>query len=85
MRRRAFDGVVLLALGVFAPGCQELVSNTTAKSYVKECVLPDDQASTLSGKWRATPVPVAFHEGDFSGDEMKMVFSRWKHERRQKR
>jgi hypothetical protein len=39
-------------------------------ALVKECILPPEQSGTISGKWNATPIPVAFHSGDFSPAEM---------------
>lgn len=33
------------------------------KEVVKECVLPEDQKGTLSGRWKVTPIPIAFHAG----------------------
>jgi hypothetical protein len=37
---------------------------------IKACVLPTDQKATLAGKWKITPVPIAFHQGDFSSEEI---------------
>lgn len=42
-------------------------------SIIKDCVLPDDQAGTLTAKWRVTPIPIAFHEGDFSDAEIAEI------------
>lgn len=58
---------ISVVLGLtFMTGCAESVNSTV----IKECVLPDDQRGTLSGKWRNTPIPIAFHEGDFTSSEM---------------
>ena len=42
-------------------------------SFVTTCQLPSDQSGTLSGHWGVTPVPVAFHSGDFSNAEMATI------------
>jgi hypothetical protein len=42
-------------------------------SVVKECVLPQDQLGTLTGKWRTTPVPIALHQGDFNSSEAAQI------------
>jgi hypothetical protein len=42
-------------------------------SVVKDCVLPQDQLGTLTGKWRTTPVPIALHQGDFSSSEAAQI------------
>lgn len=55
-----------LILGIVAGGCAPIKD----KSVVKECVLPSDQVGTLTGKWQATPIPIAFHQGDFAADEV---------------
>lgn len=60
-----FLGVLLCSL----PGCALNFGDSTA-SVVKACVLPADQKGTLAGKWKVTPVPVAFHQGDFSDEEI---------------
>lgn len=41
--------------------------------FVMGCVLPADQTGTLSGKWKIPPVPIAFHEGDFSAAEINVM------------
>jgi hypothetical protein len=38
---------------------------TARKELVKECILPSEQAATLSGKWGATPIPISFKSGNF--------------------
>jgi hypothetical protein len=43
------------------------------KKIITECILPADQTGTLSGNWRRTPIPVAFHAGDFNAEEMSDI------------
>lgn len=62
---RFVAAVSMASLAACAPAKKDQV--------VKECVLPDDQAGTLTGKWRTTPIPIAFHQGDFSTDEMNAI------------
>ncbi|MEK7692213.1 MAG: matrixin family metalloprotease [Bdellovibrionota bacterium] len=57
-------GMALLAA---LTGCAP--ETTAQKSYVKTCQLPSDQTGTLSGRWKAAPIPVALKSGDFSAEE----------------
>lgn len=52
-------------------GCAEPEGN----NYVKTCVLPNDQAGTISGRWSAIPIPIAAYEGDFNAEEQKVISS----------
>jgi hypothetical protein len=36
---------------------------------IKDCVLPEDQSSTLNGKWPVLPVPIALRAGDWNDTE----------------
>ena len=63
---------LLLSLGA---GCA-IFSGKTSAVLVKECVLPTDQAGTLAGKWRVTPVPIALQQTvDWSAEEVQAVTS----------
>lgn len=41
-----------------------------SNKVVKECILPEDQAGSLAGRWPSSPIPVAVHEGDFDSSEV---------------
>src|SRR5438874_4254283 len=72
----------MVAAAVFLWGVVELPGCAKRHSLLKACVLPGDQAGTLSGHWRATPVPIAFHEGDFTAAEINQMTSAaetWNH------
>jgi hypothetical protein len=38
-------------------------------SFTKMCNIPSDQTGTLEGRWLTKPIPVAFHNGDFSSND----------------
>jgi hypothetical protein len=59
----------LLAGAFFLTSCALYAPGTT-KAVSKVCLIPSDQSGTISGKWPATPVPIAFHNGDFSSAEL---------------
>jgi hypothetical protein len=65
---------LLLAAGLTAvlSGCALNLSGSEA-SVIKTCVLPTDQKATLAGKWKALPIPVAFHQGDFADSEISAI------------
>lgn len=54
----------------FGTGC---ALSKDKKKTVTECILPSDQTGTLSGKWTANPIPIAFQSGAFSSDEMAAI------------
>lgn len=62
--------LITLLIGPFGMSCG---AQKKSKNMVRECVLPQDQLGTLSGRWRLAPVPVAFHAGDFSNEEMHEI------------
>lgn len=72
-------GFVTALLSVTA--CAPLVPGGT-EAVETECILPADQAKTLTGHWEALPVPIAFESGD-SGfqteevDEMIAAADTW--------
>lgn len=41
-----------------------------SKIFLKDCILPDDQAGSLTGRWNTIPVPLAFQAGAFSDAEL---------------
>lgn len=43
------------------------------RAVVKECILPSDQSATLSGKWRATAVPIALQRGVYTDDQATAI------------
>lgn len=58
-----------LMIGAFVfSGC---ASDTN--SVVTTCDVPSDQSMTISGKWAVTPVPIAFHSGDWAPGEMSAI------------
>ncbi len=59
--------VLCLAIGQLS-GCAR-----KGAGLVSTCTLPDDQVGTLSGRWKAPPVPIAFHTGDFTAEEMSEI------------
>ena len=46
-----------------------------SQPVVTQCILPADQAGSLSGRWTVQPIPIAFHQGDFSGSEINAMVS----------
>lgn len=61
------------ALALVLASCQLGPRGSSSTGLVKECVLPSEQSQTISGHWTMTPVPVAFHSGDFSSAEMAEI------------
>src|SRR4051812_42379691 len=49
-------------LGAALSACA-LGGSDSNKPLVKDCVLPPDQAATIAGHWRVTPIPIAFATG----------------------
>lgn len=43
------------------------------EGFVKECILPEDQSSSLTGHWPTTPIPLAVHAGDFFPEEISAI------------
>lgn len=60
------SGAAVLSL---LSGCA-LKFGDEASGVIKACILPTDQKGTLAGRWKVTPIPVAFHQGDFSAEEL---------------
>lgn len=60
--------IILSLPWIFILSCAPEKKN---QPLVKECILPEDQIATLSGKWPAVPVPLAVKAGEFSPDEIK--------------
>jgi hypothetical protein len=50
-----------------------LYSPSSSKTYTKDCIVPQDQSGTVSGKWNALPIPIAFAQGQFSQDEINAI------------
>jgi hypothetical protein len=45
-------------------------SGTSTTPVITQCIIPADQSATISGHWPTTPIPLAFHQGDFSASEI---------------
>ncbi|MBC7691622.1 MAG: matrixin family metalloprotease [Methylotenera sp.] len=70
--RLTLSGLLFLAL--LSPlSLTSCAAQNGKKAYVKECVLPAEQSSTLAAQWRVTPVPIAFKAGQFSVEEMAAI------------
>jgi hypothetical protein len=69
--RQSSLGFALSLLAVLVSACAQ----TNTGVLVKECVLPSDQSGTLLGKWTLKPVPIAFHQGDFSSSEISAMIA----------
>lgn len=63
-------GFVLLGISCSLSGGS---SNSTTAAIVKTCIIPSDQTGTIAGHWPTIPVPLAFHQGDFSPSEMTTI------------
>lgn len=61
--------VSMIAFIILTSGC----AKNSDESVIKDCSLADDQLGTLSGKWRNTPIPIAFHQGDFTSTEIATI------------
>ena len=53
--------------------CVQKETQEEVIQVTKECSLPADQAGTLGGKWKVTPVPIAMKRGDFHPDEVTAI------------
>lgn len=62
--------MAVLCLTLLLNACALGSPDPKAKEFIKECILPTDQASTIGGHWRVTPIPIAFHQGDWQPDEI---------------
>jgi hypothetical protein len=45
-------------------------SQQSSTQIVRTCVIPTEQAQTLTGNWKKLPLPISFHQGDFSAEEL---------------
>lgn len=52
----------LILLSLLLGGCAPPMDDGL---LVTECVLPEDQSGTLSGRWKVQPIPIAFRSGQF--------------------
>jgi hypothetical protein len=66
----ALHGAALLL--VTLGGCSLGFHPKEAK-LVKQCILPKDQVGTLAGHWKALPIPISFHQGDFGEEEISAI------------
>ncbi len=64
----------IIAIAVLCAGVQAC-SPRNQPSVITQCVLPDDQVKTLAGKWNALAVPIAFHGGDFTTDQITAMLA----------
>lgn len=72
----ALPWVILLILAVGGlTNCAKARTpkKATQSTLVKQCILPDDQAGTLSGRWKKLPVPIAVKTGNFDDAEINEI------------
>ncbi len=68
-RLGALATFVVLGTVSLVGGCASEKEGTKS-NIVKECILPEDQSATLSGRWKATPVPISLSvSGQFDAQE----------------
>ena len=65
--RRSLSVLMLCFLGT---GCALGQNGAKTTSLVTECVIPTEQAASISGRWRVSPIPISFHAGDWEPDEI---------------
>lgn len=53
-------------------GCS-ISSSSSGQMLIKTCNVPSDQSGTISGHWPKTPIPIAFHQGDFNPTETGQI------------
>ncbi len=61
---------ISLSLGCLSLLIHACASQKKNQTLVRECVLPDDQSATLSGRWSTVPVPIAVKAATFEGEEL---------------
>src|SRR4051812_47453557 len=61
---------VLLIPALFGTACALYKPGLGTAPLVTTCNIPGDQSGTVSGHWTTTPIPVAFHTGDFTPAEV---------------
>lgn len=62
---------VALCLALAFSGIGACGPSKRKSKLVKECVLPDDQAGTMLGKWKVTPIPIKLSLGGNYNDQEK--------------
>jgi len=65
-----------LGLALLVTGCAQDLN----ESYVRSCVVFQDQTGTFDGKWKVAPVPLAVEAGKFSEFEkstIRMAVQQW--------
>lgn len=73
MKGRGGRAAAVLGISLALHGCA-IYGTSSNRAVVKECVLPSDQAATLSGRWRVLPVPVAFQNAsNFDSQEVNEI------------
>ncbi|MGK5083397.1 matrixin family metalloprotease [Bdellovibrionota bacterium FG-1] len=66
--------ITALLAGVIGHGCALGTDNSTpTPQLVKACIVPSDQAATIAGHWRISPIPIAFHQNDWQPDEIAEI------------
>ena len=53
--------------------CLQSCAPKDGDEVVKECVLPQDQSETISGRWSKTVIPIALKQGDFNPTETAAI------------
>lgn len=64
---------IALSWGLATACAPKNSKKTDEKTYIKECILPEEQQFSLQGKWSATPIKFAFKNGDWSGSDIAAV------------
>jgi hypothetical protein len=67
---RVLRFVGLVALISLNSSC---IFRSSTSAVVTGCDLPEDQSSTISGRWRVVPVPIAVRAEDFEADEIQAL------------
>ena len=66
------QAIVIALILAFLTGC---ALGDGSKSVTKQCNIPADQKNTISGAWKITPIPVAFHTSDFNTEEQSTIMN----------
>jgi hypothetical protein len=81
-RKQSLLGALLCLLGHGVTGCAVFPQGST-NPITLECILPEDQTETLSGRWKTLPIPLAIEAesgGGFPQSEAEIIIAaadRW--------
>jgi len=70
-----FEVSVIISVSLVFYSCALYSPSSSDRIVVKTCAIPADQAGTISGHWTTSPIPIAFHQGDFTAAEMLLMTS----------